>query len=281
MKSRAYGKINLVLNVVGKNSDGYHDLEMVMTSIGLFDTLDISISDEDEFISNCRYLRYDEGNTIYKVIEKLREKYGFTQRFKVDLQKHIPSQAGLAGGSSDAAAAIRIINKLLNLNMSSQQMIDFAYTIGADVPFCLSGKTSLVKGIGEKLLEIENNADFYMILVKPYKGVSTKEAFSILKYDTMPHYECEKMVQALKNNDYEMICQELGNTLEEPSFALVKQISNIKKELIDLGCDGALMSGSGSTVFGISKDYELLRRIQQELRTKYSFVYVTNLIKEI
>ena len=277
MKQRAYAKINLCLDVVCRREDGYHELEMIMAPVNLYDTLNFEFSDELRLQSNVPYLPLDRRNTIVKAIELLREEYGFKENFEITLQKHIPTQAGMAGGSTDGAAAIRALNKMLRLGMDNDKMVEIAKKVGADVPFCLRSRPAFVTGIGENLEHFRVHTPFYLLLVKPYKGVSTKVAFETLDFSSAQHPDCRKMRQALMNNDYDGVIQSLGNTLEQSAFKLVPQIAAIKKDLLAMGFDGALMSGSGSTVFALTRDPELLEKGAAAMRKKAAFIRKTEL----
>ena len=277
MKQRAYAKINLCLDVVCRREDGYHELEMIMAPVNLYDTLNFEFCDELRLQSNVPYLPLDRRNTIIKAIELLREEYGFKENFEITLQKHIPTQAGMAGGSTDGAAAIRALNKLLRLGMDNDKMVEIAKKVGADVPFCLRSRPAFVTGIGENLEHFRVHTPFYLLLVKPYKGVSTKVAFETLDFSSAQHPDCRKMRQALMNNDYDGVIQSLGNTLEQSAFKLVPQIAAIKKDLLAMGFDGALMSGSGSTVFALTRDPELLEKGAAAMRKKAAFIRKTEL----
>ena len=277
MKQRAYAKINLCLDVVCRREDGYHELEMIMAPVNLYDTLNFEFCDELRLQSNVPYLPLDRHNTIIKAIELLREEYGFKENFEITLQKHIPTQAGMAGGSTDGAAAIRALNKMLRLGMDNDKMVEIAKKVGADVPFCLRSRPAFVTGIGENLEHFRVHTPFYLLLVKPYKGVSTKVAFETLDFSSAQHPDCRKMRQALMNNDYDGVIQSLGNTLEQSAFKLVPQIAAIKKDLLAMGFDGALMSGSGSTVFALTRDPELLEKGAAAMRKKAAFIRKTEL----
>ena len=277
MKQRAYAKINLCLDVVCRREDRYHELEMIMAPVNLYDTLNFEFCDELRLQSNVPYLPLDRRNTIIKAIELLREEYGFKENFEITLQKHIPTQAGMAGGSTDGAAAIRALNKMLRLGMDNDKMVEIAKKVGADVPFCLRSRPAFVTGIGENLEHFRVHTPFYLLLVKPYKGVSTKVAFETLDFSSAQHPDCRKMRQALMNNDYDGVIQSLGNTLEQSAFKLVPQIAAIKKDLLAMGFDGALMSGSGSTVFALTRDPELLEKGAAAMRKKAAFIRKTEL----
>ena len=277
MKQRAYAKINLCLDVVRRREDGYHELEMIMAPVNLYDTLNFEFSDELRLQSNVPYLPLDRRNTIVKAIELLREEYGFKENFEITLQKHIPTQAGMAGGSTDGAAAIRALNKMLQLGMDNEKMVEIAKKVGADVPLCLRSRPAFVTGIGENLEHFRVHTPFYLLLVKPYKGVSTKVAFETLDFSCAEHPDCRRMREALIGNDYDGVLQSLGNTLEQSAFKLVPQIATIKQELLALGFDGALMSGSGSTVFALTRDPELLEKGAAAMRKKAAFIRKTEL----
>lgn len=277
MKERAYAKINLSLDVVGKREDGYHELNMVMVPLEFYDVIDIEIADEMSMESNAGFLPKNEKNTIIKAIEVLREEYGFTENFKIAIQKHIPTQAGLAGGSADAAAAIRLVKKLLNLDMTRSKMLELAKQVGADVPFCCLNKPAVVSGIGEKIEVFDAITNFHVLLVKPFKGVSTKTAFNMLDFNEANHPDWLKMKSALMVGDYEGVINALGNTLEQPSMKLVPEIAKIKQKLLELGLDGVLMSGSGSTVFGLTRSEECLNHAAIEIKKIASFVRKTKI----
>lgn len=277
MKERAYAKINLSLDVVGKRDDGYHELNMIMVPLDFYDVIDIEVADEMSMESNAGYLPKTEKNTIIKAIEVLRREYGFKENFKIVVQKHIPTQAGLAGGSADAAAAIRIVKKLLSLDMSRSKMLDLAKQVGADVPFCCLNKPAFVSGIGEKIDVFDAVTDFHVLLVKPFKGVSTKTAFTMLDFNEAKHPDCLKMKSALMEGSYEGVIGALGNTLEQPSMKLVPEIAKIKEKLLELGMDGVLMSGSGSTVFGLTQSEECLKHAAIEIKKIASFVRKTKI----
>lgn len=277
MRQRAYAKINLCLDVVQRREDGYHDLQMIMSPVMLYDTLDFEFSSEMIMKSNAHYLPVDQRNTIIKAIEVLRQEYQFQENFEITLQKHIPTQAGMAGGSADGAAAIRALNRMLNLNMSQSKMLEVAKKVGADVPFCVVNRPAYVTGIGERLDCFPIHTEFHVLLVKPYKGVSTKLAFEGLDFSKAEHPDCQKMKQALMSNDYTGVVGALGNTLEQSAFQIVPQIAQIKQDLLDLGFDGALMSGSGSTVFGLTRDEQLMEEAAIIMRKKASFIRKTQL----
>ena len=275
MKERAYAKINLCLDVVGKREDGYHDLKMIMVPINFYDVLEMEFAPETTLELNRDYLPINDKNTIIKAIHIMREKYNITEEFRCRLEKHIPTRAGLAGGSADAAAAIRMINRMCNLHLTKDEMIAVGKEVGADVPFCILNRPAFVEGIGEKITTFSCSPDFYLLLIKPRKGVSTAEAFHIVDEQEGIHPDCKAMQEALEYNDYDDIISSLGNSMENAAMTLVPEIRKAKQDLLDLGFDGVLMSGSGSTVFGITKDVELLDRSIDILKKKKYFVRKT------
>ncbi len=277
MKERAYAKINLCLDVVGRRDDGYHELKMIMVPIDFYDVLEMNFADETTLELNRSYLPVNEKNTIIKAIRVMQEKYGFRDEFECRLAKHIPTRAGLAGGSADAAAAIRMMNRMLRLNLSMEEMIETGRQVGADVPFCIMNKPALVEGIGEKIMPFKCSPDFDILLVKPRKGVSTKEAFDIVDSRENEHPDCMKLMNALIMNDYEGVVSSLGNSLEPAAIQLVKEIRTVKSRLHEMGFDGVLMSGSGSTVFGITRNAQLLNDSMEQLRQEKYFVRKTRI----
>ena len=275
MKERAYAKINLCLDVVGKREDGYHDLKMIMVPINFYDVLEMEFAEDTTLELNRDYLPINDKNTIVKTIHIMQEKYNLKEEFRCRLEKHIPTRAGLAGGSADAAAAIRIINRMCNLHLTKDEMIAIGKEVGADVPFCILNRPAFVQGIGEKITTFSCNPYFYLLLIKPRKGVSTAEAFHIVDEQEGIHPDCKAMQEALESNDYDGIISSLGNSMENAAMTLVPEIRNAKQDLLELGFDGVLMSGSGSTVFGITKDVELLERSIDILKKKRYFVRKT------
>ncbi|MGM9940519.1 MAG: 4-(cytidine 5'-diphospho)-2-C-methyl-D-erythritol kinase [Bulleidia sp.] len=278
MKERAYAKINLCLDVAGAREDGYHELKMIMVPINFYDVLELEPSLEMEMIMDRAYLPVDDRNTIVKAIHVMQEKYGFDLNFRCTLQKHIPTRAGLAGGSADAAAAIRMINRMLKLDMSREELIEVGKAVGSDVPFCLINRPALVQGTGDKIEEFECHPDFEILLVKPRKGVSTKECFALVDTMETDHPDCERMREALMTGNYEGVVSSLGNSLEAPAVQLVSQIRNAKESLKSFGFDGVLMSGSGSTVFGITRDRKLLETAMAEMKKQKYFVRHTQIL---
>lgn len=278
MKVRAYAKVNLALDVVRKREDGYHELDMIMAPITLHDLIYITkIKNGIVLTANTYKMPTDERNIMYKVAKLLIERYDLPCGVKIHIYKQIPTQAGLAGGSADGAAVLRAMNKMFDLHLSLYELADIGKEVGADIPFCIFEKMALVRGIGEKLEFIQNDFDSYLLLVKPKKGVSTPKSFGMLDLDTAIHPHILDMKEGIESNQYQMVIDNLGNTLEEPSIQMVPDIQKIKDEMMELGFDGALMSGSGSCVFGMTRDKDLLEKGFQFFKNKYYFVRKTEI----
>lgn len=278
MKELARAKINLSLDVVCRREDGYHELSMIMLPLTFHDTLEIELSDRDSYTSDTDMI-FDNTNTIVKAVHLMRETYKLNQCFKIHCEKRIPMQAGLAGGSADAAAVLRGINSLCDLKIPMNELALLGKRIGADVPFCVLNKPAYVSGIGEKIEPFEPIFDYEILLVKPSRGVSTKRAFEILDFNTAIHPAIDKIVEALKIGKTEDWITELGNTLEQSAFQLVPEISVIKKQLQSDGFDAVLMSGSGSCLFGLTRNHELIDRVKSDNRYKECISFHTNLLK--
>ena len=282
MKIRAYAKINLALDVIRKREDGYHELEMIMAPITLHDLIYINIIDSGiEIASNSKIMPTDNRNIMYKVAALMKERYLIKKGVKIFVYKHIPTQAGLAGGSSDGAAVIKAMNQLFHLNLTLEQMASLGKEVGADIPFCIYQKIAFVQGIGERLKFIEHPFNCKVLLVKPKRGVSTKKCFNSLDLTKASHQDCRLMIKGIEEDDYQTVIDNLQNTLEAPSIDTVPEIEQIKKELMELGFDGALMSGSGSTVFGLTRDEEILENGYNFFRGKYYFVRKTEILNEL
>ncbi|MGX8680028.1 MAG: 4-(cytidine 5'-diphospho)-2-C-methyl-D-erythritol kinase [bacterium] len=280
MKIRANAKVNLALDVVRKREDGYHELHMIMAPITLHDLIIIEpIREGISLTTNVPHIPVDERNIMYKAAQLMKERYEIKQGVRMHCYKHIPTQAGLGGGSADGAAVMRAMNKIFHLHISYEELAQEGKSIGADIPFCIYNKTAVVQGIGEQLTFLENNLQPLLLLVKPRRGVSTKRCFETLSIEGSRHPDIDGMKDAILNQDYEGLVAKLGNSLEAPSLAMVKEIATIKEEMLAFGLDGALMSGSGSCVFGLTNDPEILQRAFVYFRGKYSFVRKSQILR--
>lgn len=278
MRERAYAKINLCLDVVSHREDGYHELRMIMAPIDFYDVLEMVHDDHLSIALNRDYLPLDEKNTVIKAIRVMQKYDGISGQYACTLQKHIPTQAGLAGGSADAAAALRIINRLENLQLSSQELIQRAKEVGSDVPFCVFNKPCLVQGTGQILEPFVCHPDFFVLLVKPRRGISTKVAFEALDKQEYMHPDVYGMKKALMAQDFWGVVSHLGNSLEQVSMQLVPEIREVKEQLTAFGFEGVLMSGSGSTVFGITRSHRLLLAACDQFRYRKYFTRMTRIL---
>ncbi|EGD51535.1 4-(cytidine 5'-diphospho)-2-C-methyl-D-erythritol kinase [Thermoanaerobacter brockii subsp. lactiethylicus] len=278
IKVKAYAKINLSLDVLGKREDGYHEISTIMQSIDLADILEFEKSDTIEILCDNPKVPVGEDNLIVKVINLLKEKYQKKEGILVRLNKKIPLAAGLAGGSADAAATIVALDKLWNLNMSKEEKKEIALKVGADVPFCLEGGTKLAKGIGE-IFENLKVPSMSLLLVKPDIEISTKEIYD--KWDRLnfkSHHATFLVAQAIQEGNIYKIAENIKNDLELVTSRECEVINQIKEELLKKGALGCAMSGSGPTVYGIFDDLERLKRAYEDLKEVYSFVFFSKTI---
>lgn len=281
MKRKSFAKVNLSLDVVKRRDDGYHELNMIMVPIDLFDTISIKISEKMHMQTNKGFIPLDSRNTVIKAIELLRAEYKFKENFTIDLMKNTPTQGGLGGGSSNAATTIRMVNEILDLKMSEAEMIKVGEKVGADVPFCVYGRPAVVQGFGDVLKPIEINLEFFMFIVKPKWGVSTPQAFNSLNLKNLKHPNIDAVSKSLEDNDYQAFINKIDNSLEAGAFKILPEIKKLKAELLDFGFDAAVMSGSGSTVFAISKDESLVDQAVTHFVYNYDFVKKTKIISDV
>ena len=270
MKINANAKINLGLDIVGEREDGYHLLDMIMVPLRLHDEVEMELAEKDSFESNTS-LNWDKGNLMYRAAELMRKEYGLSQHFKIRLDKKIPMQAGLAGGSADCAAVIKGINELCNLQLSMNQLCQIGVRLGADVPYCLHNKPSRVQGIGEIVKEINIKNRYFVLLVKPEEGVSTKEVYQ--RYDSNRHVDIDALEGQLKEGKP----LKLGNVLEDSAFELLPEIKKIKETAQLMGYEETLMSGSGSCVFVLSDCPKKLEKINRYMKKQYNFVLISEI----
>ena len=271
IKEKAYAKINLFLNVVSKRFDGYHDLEMVMAAIDLYDMITFKTNSTDEIVitSNVEISKDPKKNIVYEIAMFLKEEFQIEQGAIIDIKKNIPIAAGLAGGSADAAATFRGLNKLWKLNLSLDEMAKLGENFGADIPFCIYNKLCIARGKGEELVFLKNKLKTPVLLVNPMIKISTKEVFSQVKKEEIKERKINDMASAIYNKNHELMARELHNSLESIAFEMEPKIREIKNQMIDLGLDGALMSGSGASVFGISRDKSKLKYVYEIVKDEY------------
>jgi len=252
---RARAKINLFLDILGKREDGYHELVTIMQSLMLYDGLHVKKIHKPGYlkmICNLPWLPCDEKNLAYRAAQYMIGQYGISEGVFLELRKAIPASAGLGGGSADCAAALVGMRNLFGLPVSNAELIEIGAKFGADVPFCLMRGTVLAQGIGERLTRLPPAPFSYVVLVKPPIAVSTAEIFRTYRHeDKPPAPDIMIMQNSIRNQDYDSMAANMYNALEHVTIARHPIIAEIKGELLDLGADGAMMSGSGPTVFGI------------------------------
>lgn len=259
MELKAYGKINLGLDVVRKREDGYHEVRMIMQTVNLYDKIlmeknaDMKIRTE----TNLPYVPDGEGNLAYKAAKLLADEFHLAEGVNIKIKKCIPVAAGMAGGSTDAAAVLVGMNRLFNLGLTKKDLMTRGVKLGADVPYCIMRGTALSEGIGEILTELPPAPQCGIVLAKPQVSVSTKAVYGRLRVNELKpedHPDIDGMTEAIKNGDLDGVISRLGNVLETVTIPEHPEIGEIKDILMKNGAEGALMSGSGPTVFGIFKD---------------------------
>jgi len=277
LEIKALGKINLSLDIVGKYDNGYHGVDMIMQKINLYDTLICKKIDCD-IIIHCDHIDVplDESNLITKAIQAVKDYLTIDKGIEITLEKNIPLSAGLGGGSSDAASAIKAYNSLYELGLTKEEMKTIGQSIGADVPFFFEGDCCRAQGIGEKLRSIEGLDTGWIVLCKPNISVSTAEVYKALNYPLiLSHPNVEAMENALKSKNLEKIGDHLGNVLEQVTLRRYSSVREIKEKMIQSNALGVLMSGSGPTVFALFNDYDSGNKVYKKLSNIYSETYLT------
>lgn len=273
---KAYAKINLGLDVTGKREDGYHEVRMVMQTVNLYDTLFIKEIDRNAIVirTNKAFLPVNESNIVYKAASLMKESYGLEKGFFIDLKKHIPVAAGMAGGSADAAATMVGINNMYRLGISMSRLMELGVKIGADVPYCIMRGTALAEGIGERLTRLDPMPECHILIAKPPVSVSTKSVYGKLNLNEVTHPDIDGMIESLKAGSLSGITGRLMNVLESVTVADHPVITDYKEEMIHMGAMGALMSGSGPTVFGIFEDRAIGMAAKGAFKERYPSAYV-------
>lgn len=277
----AHAKINLSLDVLNKRDDGYHNLKMIMQTLQLHDIITIQeIKSGIEIECDAPYVPNNNSNIAYKAAEVLIQKFGLSAGVRIKIEKIIPVAAGLAGGSSDAAAVLKGMNNLFDLGMNQQQLMDIGKTIGADVPYCIVGGTALAEGIGEIITPLPKMDAIPVILIKPRFGVSTASVFKSLQIDRITDRpKTDLLIEALKNKDTNFIGKNLCNVLESVTVERYPLIDKIKRDLMSKGSMGSIMSGSGPTVFGLFEDDGIAKKAYDKInknRVDCILTYITN-----
>lgn len=266
---KAYAKINLGLDVLRRREDGYHEVRMIMQSVSLYDKLILKKISKDEILlsSNVGALPNNEKNLVYKAIRLMKEEYGITGGVRAELEKRIPMAAGMAGGSTDAAAALIGMNKLFDLKLTKEQLMELGVKIGADVPYCILSGTALSEGIGEVLTPLKPMPHCYILIAKPRISVSTRFVYENLEADKLSyHPDIDGMLEAIEEENLQGVTDRLSNVLETVTEKKYPIIGKIKQVMMENGAMNALMSGSGPTVFGIFADEDTAKKALLEVR---------------
>lgn len=266
---RAYAKINLGLDVIGRLENGYHEVRMIMQSINLYDKVSVTRNKTGRINvkTNLTFLPTGPDNLVYRAAAMLIEEFGIQDGVDIDLYKFIPVAAGMAGGSTDAAAVLKAVNKIFGLGLDDGALMERGAKLGADIPYCIMGGTALAEGIGERLTPLPKCPHFYLVIAKPGISVSTKMVYGSLRLDdTIIHPDIEGIIEAITNKDVEGIADRLCNVLESVTVKEYPVIQDIKAEMIRYGALNSLMSGSGPTVFGIFTDENKAKECNEYLR---------------
>ena len=283
IRLKARAKINLTLDVTGKRENGYHELCMIMQTVGLYDEIILRKIPEDtiRLSSNVGWLPTDSRNLAWKAADLMRRTYGIAEGVSIGINKRIPVAAGLAGGSADCAAVLVGMNRLFSLGLSAKQLEEEAFMLGTDIPYCVRRGTVLAEGLGEVLTNIEPPSPFcYVVLAKPPVSVSTAKVYQALKWDQVQqHPDTEGMLEAMAEGDISQMGKRLCNVLETVTIPMHPKIAVLKEALLNLGAEGALMSGSGPTVFGLFLEREQAKRAARALRRNFAMrdVFVTQI----
>lgn len=283
---KAYGKINIGLDVIRKGEDGYHDLDMIMQTVGVYDDVIISREDgtqtyEIEVSTDADVLPNDKGNLAFMAAKVLMEAYDIKAKVKIHINKRIPIAGGMAGGSADCAAVLRGVNQLFQLGLTDEQLQEYGVKLGADVPYCIVGGTKRAQGIGEILTDLPTPPKCYVIIAKPDAFVSTKFVYSHIRPAQIEnHPDIDGIIESIKAGDLYGMCEKIANVMEDvtiPEYPIIQKVKDILKSN---GAVNALMSGSGPTVFGIYDDEEKAKQSMDALSGKefVSQLYLTKFI---
>ncbi|MFR3884928.1 MAG: 4-(cytidine 5'-diphospho)-2-C-methyl-D-erythritol kinase [Lachnospiraceae bacterium] len=269
MRLQAFAKINLGLDVLGKREDGYHEVRMIMQTIRMYDQLDMRKSVEPgiHLTTNKKYIPVDENNLVWRAAKLMMDTCGIMEGVSIHLHKVIPVAAGMAGGSSDAAATLVGMNRLFHCGLSKEKLMELGVQIGADVPYCVLRGTALAEGIGEKLTVLPPMPDCWILIGKPGISVSTKYVYTTLDLNTNTvHPDIDGMKKALEDGNLYGITEQMGNVLQDVTIPAYLEVERIKEQMKTLGAVNAMMSGSGPTVFGIFDNEEKAQEACQKLR---------------
>ncbi|MBE7038418.1 MAG: 4-(cytidine 5'-diphospho)-2-C-methyl-D-erythritol kinase [Ruminococcaceae bacterium] len=299
MEIKSYAKINLGLDVIRKREDNYHELKMIMQTISLYDIIKIDVFENEHFneednafnltqkskikiMCDNPFVPCDNTNIVFKAAKVFLEYTKKERDIKIEIEKNIPIGAGLAGGSSNAAAIFEGLNNLLNTNLSKDELAKISLSVGADVPFCIMKGCFICEGIGDILTPLKNDLKLNILLVKPSFSVSTPTVYKNLKLsENSTHADIDKIIKNIKENNVSDLCKNLKNTLEDVTLKMHPEIVNIKNELIHLGADASLMSGSGPSVFAIFTNEDKIKNAYKIMKSKYDETFLTTNLNNV
>ena len=281
LELKAYGKINLGLDVVRRREDGYHEVRMIMQTVRVYDAIELNRTEEEgiRLSTNLYYLPDNENNLGYRAAKLLMDEFSITDGVSVKLDKRIPVAAGMAGGSTDAAAMLIGVNRLFSLGLTKRELMERGVQIGADVPYCIMRGTALAEGIGEALSPLPPMVKCPVLIAKPSISVSTKFVYQNLKLDdTTIHPDIDRLIDDIKAKNLHDIAAHMGNVLETVTIPNYPVIDEIKKHMLSNGAVGAMMSGSGPTVFGLFDDEDTAKKAYKAMRSSHLArqVYLTS-----
>lgn len=269
IRLKALAKINLGLDVLRKREDGYHEVRMIMQTINMYDQILLTLSSKPGILvrTNVNFLPVNEDNLVYKAAKLLMDEFHIMEGIEIDLKKFIPTAAGMAGGSSDAAAVLVGVNRMFQLDLTKEDLMKRAVAIGADVPYCVMRGTALAEGIGEILTPLPAIPKCFILIAKPPINVSTKFVYTTLKADELEtHPDIDGQIAAIRAGDLVGMCSRMGNVLETVTIPAYPVIGKIKAAMLECGALNAMMSGSGPTVFGIFDEEEKAKTAAEKLR---------------
>ena len=281
MISNSYAKINLAINIIKRNDDGYHEVDMITSKIKFYDEIEIKINRSKRINLSCsnRFISCDAQNLVYQAAHLVMVKYKLNTGLDIAIKKRIPIQAGLGGGSSNAATTIEMLNKMFNLKMTLEDKVSLGKELGSDIPLFFYADVCRIQGYGEKVTPVKNHLkDISIILVKPNFGLATRDVYQNVNLSTCDHPAIAPLVKALGAGDYPSFIKNTANSLQESALKIKPAISSIMTELYELGIDKCLVCGSGSTVVGFTKKPVVAKTIKQYYLKKKFFVFITKMI---
>lgn len=276
MKLLAKSKINFTLDITGKRDDGYHLLSTIMQTLDLSDEVEVNLTKEDITVrTNLSYLPADKNNIAYKAAKAFSEHFEIDTGVDIIIKKNIPVSAGMAGGSTDAAAVLKALNSLTGINTDTQTLMKIGEKVGADVPFCITGGTALAEGIGEIVTPLTPFNDVIILLAKPSFSVSTQEVFKAVKIDKIIHHPDTKgAIDAINSHNVYDLCDKMKNVLENVTLNMHPKIREIKKDMLRYGAINSMMTGSGPTVFGVFDSIKDAEYAKAMLENKVKFTHI-------